>query len=367
MFLTASNLVYHLIGRGSITADSVVSGDFALVDAGRRNRNFKIIRRQTPGLFVKQAKTQEQQAFMTLQREAAFYQVASTDPRYSILKELMPEFVDYDPTRYALTIKLLPDAESLAEYQLRNNTISDASATALGTALGRCHNQLPMALTDQAFAGFLTADVPWVMNLEQIGYTVLTNFGGLGPHLVAALKSYHALQPMLTALRPLWQFDSLVHGDPKWDNCLITPRADGGLDFKLIDWELIDIGDGAWDVAMVFKELLVFWLLSIKDAANPLPHVYAPSSQRTPADLRAPAQAFWQAYTNARQFTPDVARAYLLRAVRYTAGRLVIAILEYFSPLPQLTNHAWAMLELSADILRNPEKAATELFGLNIR
>ena len=52
MYLTATNLANYLINRDIITAASVVDGDLAVVEAGRRNRNFKVIRRSNPSLFV---------------------------------------------------------------------------------------------------------------------------------------------------------------------------------------------------------------------------------------------------------------------------------------------------------------------------
>src|SRR5205807_3504398 len=150
MFLTASNLVFHLISRGIITSESVVKGDFILVEVGRRNRNFKIVRQWQPGLFVKQIKTSDQLAISTLQREATFYQRVNQNPQFAPLKNLIPEFVDYDPARYALTISLLSGAESLAEHQQRTNSLASDLAADLGRGLGSCHSQLMTAMSDPA-------------------------------------------------------------------------------------------------------------------------------------------------------------------------------------------------------------------------
>lgn len=45
MHLTAANLAYFLMDRGLLGADEIVAGNFAVVDASRRNRNFKAIRK----------------------------------------------------------------------------------------------------------------------------------------------------------------------------------------------------------------------------------------------------------------------------------------------------------------------------------
>ena len=39
MFLTAYNLPHYLLSKGLIDSQSLVAGDFAIAEAGRRNRN----------------------------------------------------------------------------------------------------------------------------------------------------------------------------------------------------------------------------------------------------------------------------------------------------------------------------------------
>ena len=364
MYLTASNLVFHLISRGIITSTSVVKGDFVLVEVGRRNRNFKIIRNLQPSFFVKQIKTSDMSATSTLQREANFYKTLSQNPLVAPLKKLVPEFVDYDPTRYALVINLLSNAESIAEYQRRTGDLGTSLAADLGRTLGACHSQLINVMNDPAaFSPLLQGEVPWIMQMENTGHTVLNMLGGIGPQLAKAIQQYPNLQPMLSALRPGWQYDSLIHGDPKLENWMVLGNGNGKVDLKLIDWELVDIGDGAWDVAMMFKEWLVLWLLSQPDTSNQVPHEFAPATTRALTDVQPAIRTFWESYVSTRQLPRHTAAAYLHRCTRYTAARLIVAVVEYFFPLPQLNSHAMSMLMLSATMLQNPEKATAELLG----
>jgi len=101
MFITAYNLPHYLISKGIVTAKSVIDGDFVVAEAGRRNRNFKIMRRKHPGLFLKQIKSSEQQAVATLQREAAFYRFIASNPAYASIRDVVPRFVDFDERRSA--------------------------------------------------------------------------------------------------------------------------------------------------------------------------------------------------------------------------------------------------------------------------
>src|SRR5215469_6650599 len=117
MHLTPANLAYFLMDRKLIDAGEIVAGNFTVVDASRRNRNFKVIRQGAPGLFVKQMRDMQTDAMLTLKREAACYELARGVPA---LARIMPRLIRYDESRHTLTMELLPEAESLLAYHGRN-------------------------------------------------------------------------------------------------------------------------------------------------------------------------------------------------------------------------------------------------------
>ena len=82
------------------------------------------------------------------------------------------------------------------------------------------------------------------------------------------MPEFHAA---LDELRGEWRQDALIHGDMKWDNCVMPrhddpARAAEGL--KIVDWELADIGDGCWDVGAVFQAYLAHWILTMRIPAE---------------------------------------------------------------------------------------------------
>ncbi len=359
MFLTAYNLAHYLVARGLITQESLVAGDFVLAEAGRRNRNFKVARRSGPGLFVKQIKTVEQQAIHTIQREAAFYRAIAGDTRYAAIAGMIPRFVDYDASRHALTLTLAGDAESLAERQARDTVVPPDVAGRVGAALARIHACGPVMAADSALRASLPAQVPWPLTLDQTGYGFLSVHGALGTQLGQAIAQSPGLSAGLSALRPLWQYDSLIHGDMKWDNCLL--RGDEPL---IVDWELADLGDGAWDVASVFKEYIASALLNYAAREHARAHKLPEPPEVTLETGRPSLRAFWEAYRAGRGMNGAAAGVYLDRAVRYTAARLVIAVLEYSAFAQQLDATGRLMLESASRILEHPQLAATQLAGL---
>jgi hypothetical protein len=359
MFLTAYNLPHYLMSRGLVSTESVVAGDFALAETGRRNRNFKIMRRSHPGLFVKQIKTAEAQAISTIDREAAFYRVVHSDPKYAAIRNLIPRFVDFDPTRHALTLSLTENAESMAEHHARGSIYPEATARQIGTALGLVHWYGPRMLADPATRSLFPCQIPWPLTLDQTGYSFLDGFGAVGAELSKAIQQRPTLQPKLSALRPYWQYDSLIHGDMKWDNCLVSRRTGDELEVSIVDWELADIGDGAWDVATIFKEYLVATI--VRAGAQP-PSPPGPTIET----LRPSMRAFWDAYATARRIPAEHRQGFLSRAICFTAGRMVIAALEYVVDAAYFNAWGPTMLETSVYLLDAPQLAAAQMLGVPV-
>ncbi len=366
MFLTAYNLPFYLISKGLVSADSVVEGDLVVAEAGRRNRNFKIIRRKHPSLFVKQIKSTEAQAMSTIQREAGFYRTVHSDPKYASISRLIPKFVDFETKRHALALGLTENAESLSEHHVRHGRFPEETARMMGSALGTVHSHGPILLADPVARSLFPCQVAWPMLLDQMGFQFMDTFGPIGPQLSKGIQQLPTLQPMLSALRPLWQYDSLIHGDMKWDNCLLSQRNGGAPELTIVDWELADIGDGAWDVATIFKEYLVSAILnsSAKQAAA-AQNMPAPPDESIAASQPS-IRGFWKAYELARGLSGDRAAAYLNRAVRFTAARMVIAVLEYLSASPQYSAMGTTMLQTAVNILESPQLAAEQMIGVPV-
>ena len=119
MHLTSANLAHFLMGRGMLGGDVVVGGGVTVVDASRRNRNFKVLCNGAPGLFVKQMRDMQNDAMLTLKREATCYELAAEHPA---LSRLMPHLVRYEASRHVLVIELLPESESLHSYYMRHKS-----------------------------------------------------------------------------------------------------------------------------------------------------------------------------------------------------------------------------------------------------
>ena len=363
MFLTAYNLPHYLLSKGLVDSQSLVSGDFAIVEAGRRNRNFKVLRRRSRGLFVKQIKSTEAQAIYTIQREAAFYRAVHSAARYSGLRRLVPEFVDYDALRHAVTLQLADNAESMQERYMRENQYGEETARLLGRALAVIHSHAAAMTSDASTRSLFSYQVPWPLRFDQSGYQVLDGFGAIGPALAAGIRQFPNLQPLLSALRSEWRYDSLIHNDMKWDNCLLKIQPEGEPQLTIVDWELADIGDGAWDVGSIFKDYIMAALMNSSARAQAAAQKYPAPPPVTLETLHPSVRAFWEAYAAGRGLSGLEAHVTLLRAIRLTAGRMIVGVLEYLGGSAELGPLGQTMLQTSAGLLEAPHVAMLQLLG----
>src|SRR5262249_28086894 len=152
------------------------------------------------------------QAVMTLDREAAFYRAVHTDARYARIRTIIPRFIDADSSRHALTLSLTENSMSMAEHHMRESVYPPATAQMLGWALGVVHAHGAEMMADPAMRAVFPCQMPWPLTFDQSGYSFLDSFGAVGQQLARAIQQFPTLQPQLSALRPFWQYDSVIHG-----------------------------------------------------------------------------------------------------------------------------------------------------------
>jgi hypothetical protein len=360
MYLNVANLVHFLIDRGLVGTQAIVAGDLTILDASRRNRNFKVIRSAGPSFFVKQMREMQADAMLTLRREATCYELASGDPT---LSRLMPRLISYDPGRHVLILDLIADAESLADYHAREKTFPADLGRMLGDALGVYHAQAGTLLQNGRLQALFARQVPVILALERGGHFALGQFGRIGPAISVLIQQHKDFQALLDALGADWRFDSLIHGDMKWDNVLVYQAADG-LDFRIVDWEMADFGDAAWDVGAVLQSFLTLWILSMPIASGLPPETYVGMAAYPLEDMRPTMHAFWATYAVQRGFDAEQGRHELERCMRFGAARLAWAAVEQRLHSPQFDPAGTALLQVSLNILKDPARAVEELLGV---
>jgi hypothetical protein len=236
-------------------------------------------------------------------------------------------------------------------------------------------------LRDGAKSSAFARRVPWILSLHQLHQNLFGQLSAANTQVLNIIQSYPDFPHTLDRLRERWRFDSLIHGDIKWDNLHVTlegvggveaapegagaPKpADGKVRLRLIDWELADFGDACWDAGAVFQSYLSFWVFSMPAAAG-VPAEQLVGAAQFPVERMQPAiRAFWKTYVETRGLGSEEARDALERSVAYGAARMIQTAYECMFHAPQITTSALYLLQLSLNILKSPREATASLLAL---
>jgi hypothetical protein len=364
MILTSSNLAHYLMVRGLVTAQSVVEGDYLAVEVMRRNRNFKVIRQRHPGYFVKQVKVWDAASLATLRSEAQCYRLASSHPSFRTLQSLVPAFYAYDEANAILVTELLGNSENFSEYHTRQGVFPLPASSELGSAFGRYHRKVPVSPPEEPGSASFQRRIPWPLTLYRHEWK---SGVGMSQANLQMVELVHRYPEFARALQPLcdgWSATALIHGDIKWDNCMLQTGADGKAAIRIVDWEMADWGDGLWDVAAILNQYLSHWIYSMPtgssaDAADLVESASHPFHSMLPA-----IHVFWHAYVQASGLSGAAAEAALTKVMAYCGARMLQSVYEYSQYSAQLTRPALFLLQASQNILSDPPGAIRDLLGM---
>jgi hypothetical protein len=366
MFLTLKNVVPYLLECGLVHPETIVNGEVMIVATPRRNLNFKIVRKRGEGLFVKQIQVWNAQTSAEMQREAACYWLPGQDEAFEALRTMVPKYKHYDSARAILITELLPDGENLSDYHRRLGNFPVEAGEALGSALASYHRITNEKLAGNKHLAMFPKMPPWILSVHQTRPGLFNDLSKGNAQMIGVVQQYPDFQRTLDHLRVEWQTTSLIHGDMKWDNCIVEKPADSGSSFTLrvVDWELADIGDAAWDAGAIFQAYLSWWIFSINAPAG-MPPAQSLHLARYRIESMHPAiRRFWESYCEAMGLTGADAGKWLERSVRYAAARMIQTVYEHAQQASQLAASGLCLLQVSMNILLRPQEAICELLAL---
>ncbi len=349
--LTQSSVAHYLLSLGIVKPSAVVDDELSVLDASRRNAVFIAAARTGPAYIVKQARAQ---TAATLAQEATMLRALAT---MRDLQGIVPEVVHEDREAACLVLRTPPDARDWSEHQAAGR-FPRSSARALGRALATLH-ELPTDGIDDLPAA---SDRLWGLELPEPPRELLLDLSAAALDLLSRLQAHEFLCARLRELSGVTSADAIVHGDLRWDNCMLVaaPGARRRNRVLLVDWELSGRGPAGFDTGTALAEYLSAWVGSIpmpdpRDPSRFVDHAGHPLGSMRPA-----IHAFWTTYSSARTRPPALAQVVELAAVR-----LLQAALERARHSSELSAHAVVLAQLAAHLLRDPEGTALALLGLH--
>ena len=186
---------------------------------------------------------------------------------------------------------------------------------ALGHALGTVHETFRHpTLRDHPRLSRLSCDVPWIMMVHRPRPELLASLSTANADTIRILQSHEGLVVRLDQLRDRWHQETLIHSDIKSDNILVwRSKQDTGTEIRIVDWEMVQRGDPAWDVAGALQDYIAFWVSSMPLLAE-MPMEERVARAKYPLHmLHRSIRALWTGYRMATTLLPTNADALLQR------------------------------------------------------
>lgn len=294
-------VAYILRRRNLIPATRIVQQGMRIMATRRDRATTATVHLGGQGTFLVKLGTRS--ASNWNRREITCYQAVQ-----SLSPGIAPYLAHSDPDRGILITELLDPATTLHDFMGRNPLDDPAVLDGLANVLARLHQgnvddtHLPPAR-------------PWMLARDS---------GGLHEqlhHLLPNPAARAAVMACINRAQATWRETCLIHGDLKWDNCLLQSGPDGTVQIRLVDWELAGLGDPAWDVATAVQEYLQLAQLPASPDNKPLASLPENEACRAAVHL-------FSAYTRATGTSGSANTDFLKRCSLYTGIRLVQTTLE---------------------------------------
>jgi Ser/Thr protein kinase RdoA (MazF antagonist) len=288
----------------------------------------------------------------------------------------LPRLVLREQDRTLHALQLIPGARTLASYHLGRTAdeFPVKPSHDLGHALGTLHRvfRLPGLANDPRLK-WLGQSVPWVFAAHRRPVPgMLADLSPAGSRVFRIIQSEPGLGEALDKLVRTWRQETLIHGDIKSDNILVgrplDPPEPPDETIWIVDWEFVEIGDPAWDLASALHDYLIFWTSSLPLEPDLSAEAMIDQARYPLSALRPAIRALWRGYRAAAGLdTPadePAAAALLRRAVAFSAARLLMSAHELALEQDELPAQAVLLLQLCVNILANSESARSELYGI---
>jgi aminoglycoside phosphotransferase (APT) family kinase protein len=256
--------------------------------------------------------------------------------------------------------------EAAHPHVLEDDASPDYLAAArrlVATALAECHG-LPVP-RDIGIGVGLPDAAPWLFDLARPAPASLRELAPAQLSVIQAVQSQPGAMAALDRLRDEWRPTRLVHGDFKWSNVLVHEDGAGlPVGLMLLDWEMAQLGDPAWDVGAVLHAFIAEAVLGLELTDGTSPEAAAGLLGTLVPRLLPAHRGFWSEYLAAARLSDVEAEALLHRLAPHVAARLLKSAYEWSQAEVRMPRSAAAILQLGINMLLRPDAARDVVLGL---
>jgi thiamine kinase-like enzyme len=368
MLLTKHNLIHYLLDKNLLNTKDIITGEYSVRSSDSRNLNFIVNKEYTHHqYFVKQIKAKDQEKIDTLATEAACYAL-SQNRSNTTLNTIFPKLFHYDKLHHILITEQVKNVLNIHEYYFQTYDFSNSFVPKkLATILATIHSTHTLkAMEDSSASNKIVFKyaTPWVFSItsKPLQYWLSQPVSAEQQAMILILKNQDFCD-LINLASQLWTPNALIHNDIKFTNFIGSTNETLKInDIKLIDWELADYGDSSWDVACMIQNYIQLWSSTdIPDSEL----AKQPNVKRLALhDIQFCIRTFWLEYINASKMNPSLQAATLLKLSKFVAMKLIHTCFETTPYSPHLQPSSVKLLQIAHNILKSPENAIVDLFGI---
>ena len=304
--------VPRLLAAGVLAPAEVVDRGVVVTDVSRANR-VHLVHVGGPDGGGAAVKSLGAEAEGGLDAELRVHALAAERPG---LRAALPRLLAEDRAAGWLALELVSPGETLTAAHREAIGYPLDLAQAAGRALRAAHD------ATRDLAGIPPAPLPWALSaLDPMGPAAFAWEEAPLRAVLDGIAEPERHRAALAEARADWRPACLMHGDLKWDNCLVArPVRAAACTVRIIDWEGAGAGDPAWDVAGLVQEYLAYAALMVLDAGGA---VRPDALHRALEPVAAAVRALLGAY--------GADASWVERSMRFAGARLVQTSLEHAS------------------------------------
>jgi len=293
------------------------------------------------------------------------------------IKTCLPHVFEFDRGHDVLITELLSGLQSLNHYNYinyQNDDFLEKPANQLGELLATCHTffQGNERLTN---ASFLPKKLPFISTMSHPGPEIFSYYSKANMELLKIIQHNTVLSEFFSTFGYKWSRDTLIHGDIKSDNIFVTKyvispdmdseNSDKQVQIKVVDWEMADVGDPAWDIGSVFQDYLRFWLFSLPITGSETPEQLVMSAPYPLQNAQGAIRSFWRTYKKNANLSEERSHELLRKSAGYCAARLIQTAYESSQDSSELSNIAIYLLQVATNMLSNIDDSLMSLLGIS--
>ncbi|MDH3677611.1 MAG: phosphotransferase [Nitrosopumilus sp.] len=347
--ISIDSIASYMIDKGLVKSKSIVDSDLIVSDLSRKNRNFTIVSENSTSYFLKQPYVTDEYSIETINRESKFYSKTFSSKKFSKIQEIIPKFIEFDSKNNILITKFISNYQKNNEKEI----LFAEQMSALGKSLGMFHSFTSKKMIHSEF-DFLPKSFPPTILISHPSPELFSLMGLGSLQFLKDIQQNKILFRFLVDIEKIWCVETIIHGDLKFDNVIFTTsETKKDPELKLLDWELVNRGDPAWDIGTILFGFLYSHLFGEDFLKNFKVNENFDQVKSLIQTIGLDFKVLWKVYQKEMKQTKLIDKTFLDRAIKYATAKLIQSSFDSLQEEVESSDRELINIKISETLIKN--------------